>query len=77
MLGYTAQDAAQERSLEQRFDADLHASDLRDWMKRLSSEPNQVGSPHDAENARTIERMLSSWGWDTHIETFYVLYPTP
>jgi hypothetical protein len=40
MLGYTAQDAAQERGLEQRFDANLHASDLRDWMRSLSSEPN-------------------------------------
>jgi N-acetylated-alpha-linked acidic dipeptidase len=77
MLGYTVQDAAEERGLEQRFGANLQASDLRDWMKRLSAEPNQVGSPHDAENARTIEQMLSSWGWDTHIETFYVLYPTP
>lgn len=77
LLGYTAADATQERSVEQRFDGELRASDLRDWLKRLSSEPNQVGSPHDAENARTIERMFSSWGWDTHIETFYVLYPTP
>ncbi len=77
MLGYTAQDAAEERSLEQRFDAELSASDLRDWLRRFSAEPNQVGSPHDAENARAIERMLASWGWDTHIETFEVLYPTP
>ncbi|MGH8219112.1 MAG: transferrin receptor-like dimerization domain-containing protein [Steroidobacteraceae bacterium] len=77
MLGYTAQDAARERGLEQRFDGELHANELRDWMRRLSSEPNQVGSPHDAENARSIERMFASWGWDTHIETFYVLYPTP
>src|SRR5690349_7592095 len=56
MLGYTAEDAAEERTLEQRLDAQLRASDLRDWMKRLSAAPNQVGSPHDAENARTIER---------------------
>ncbi|HXS27844.1 MAG TPA: transferrin receptor-like dimerization domain-containing protein [Steroidobacteraceae bacterium] len=77
MLGYTAQDAGAERNLEERFDAQMRASDLRNWMKELSSEPNQVGSPHDAKNARTIERMFSSWGWDTHIETFYVLYPTP
>jgi len=77
MLGYTAESALAERALEQRFDAALSTSDLRDWLRRFSAEPNQVGSPHDAENARAIERMLASWGWNTHIETFYVLYPTP
>ncbi|MGH8259354.1 MAG: PA domain-containing protein, partial [Steroidobacteraceae bacterium] len=77
MLGYTASGEEQELALERRFDSELRTSDLREWVKRFSSEPNQVGSPHDAENAREIARMLSSWGWDTHIETFYVLYPTP
>ncbi len=77
LLGFSAQSSATELALERRFDAALNPDDQRAWLQRLSAAPNQVGSPHDAENARTIEQLLRSWGWDTRIETFYVLYPTP
>jgi N-acetylated-alpha-linked acidic dipeptidase len=77
LLGFTPQTSSAELALERRFDAALSPEDQRAWLKQLSSEPNQVGSPHDAQNARTIAQMLRSWGWDTRIETFYVLYPTP
>ncbi len=43
----------------------------------MSSAPNQVGSPHDRENAEWMLAQFRSWGWDAHIETFDVLYPTP
>ena len=46
-------------------------------MKLLASEPNHVGSPHDKANAEWILAQFKSWGWDAHIETFDVLYPTP
>ncbi len=77
LLGFSAESSAAELALERQFDAALSPDDQRAWLKRLSAEPNQVGSPHDAENARTLLQMLRSWGWDTRIETFYVLYPTP
>ncbi|HUN77075.1 MAG TPA: transferrin receptor-like dimerization domain-containing protein [Steroidobacteraceae bacterium] len=77
LLGFTADSSATELALEHRFDAALSASDQQAWLKKLADEPNQVGSPHDAQNARAIAEMLRSWGWDTRIETFYVLYPTP
>ena len=66
-----------EAALERNFDALIHPNDLRDWMKVLASEPNQVGSTHDKANADRILNMFKSWGWDAHIETFWVLYPTP
>jgi N-acetylated-alpha-linked acidic dipeptidase len=77
MLGFTASDAAAERALEQRFDAGLDASNLREWLQRLSSGPNQVGSPHDKANAEFMLQLFRDWGWEAHIETFQVLYPTP
>ncbi|MGH8215156.1 MAG: M28 family peptidase, partial [Rhodanobacteraceae bacterium] len=77
MLGFTASGAAQEKSLEQKFDSLLSASDMRGWLKQLSSEPNQVGSPHDKANAEFLLAQFKQWGWDAHIETFDVLYPTP
>src|SRR5579875_1446337 len=67
MLGFTAASAAQQRQLEQRFDSMLSASEMRDWLKRLSSEPNQVGSPHDKVNAEWMLAQFKQWGWDAHI----------
>lgn len=60
-----------------RFDALIHPDDLRAWMKLLASEPNHVGSPHDRANAEWVLAQFKSWGWDAHIESFDVLYPTP
>ncbi|HEX7130703.1 MAG TPA: transferrin receptor-like dimerization domain-containing protein [Rhodanobacteraceae bacterium] len=77
MLGFTSAGATQEQSLEQRFDAQLNPADLRDWLQQMSSGPNQVGSPHDKANAEFMLAKFKSWGWDAHIETFDVLYPTP
>src|SRR5579875_3086448 len=77
MLGFTASGAARQRALEQRYDALLDASEMRAWLKRMSSEPNQVGSPHDKANAEFMLSLFRAWGWDAHIETFDVLYPTP
>lgn len=77
MLGFTASGASQEQELEQRFDSMLSAGEMRGWLERLSSEPNQVGSPHDQVNADWLLAQFKQWGWDAHIETFDVLYPTP
>ena len=66
-----------EATLFTRFDASIQPNDLRDWMKLLASEPNHVGSPHDKANAEWILAQFKSWGWDAHIESFDVLYPTP
>ena len=49
--------------------------DLDAWLKRLSAEPNHVGSPHDKANAEFVRDLFKSWGWQAEIETFYVLYP--
>ncbi len=77
MLGYGPAHALDERALERRFDAGLTPQELRDWLQSMSSEPNQVGSPHDKANAEFMLRKFREWGWDADIETFQVLYPTP
>ena len=77
MLGFDAARAAREGSLEQRFDTQLSATEMRDWLKQMSSAPNQVGSPHDKANAEFMLGLFKQWGWDAHLETFDVLYPTP
>ena len=77
MLGFTGPNADAERSLEAKFDAGLSADAIGTRLQRLASQPNQVGSPHDKANAEWVLSELKHWGWDAHIETFQVLYPTP
>ncbi len=77
LLGFTAGEATAQRGLEQRFDAMISAPELDGWLLRMASHPNQVGSPHDRENAEWELAQFKSFGWDAHIETFQVLYPTP
>src|SRR6516225_5077123 len=66
-----------ETVFEHKFDALIHPEELRAWMKLLAAEPNHVSSPHDKANADQILAWFKSWGWEAHIETFSVLYPTP
>jgi N-acetylated-alpha-linked acidic dipeptidase len=73
----TPQGAPAGATLESRFDAQIQPAELSDWMHRLASEPNHVGSAHDKANAEWILRQFQEWGWDAHIESFRVLYPTP
>jgi N-acetylated-alpha-linked acidic dipeptidase len=68
---------ADQAALENSFDAGIHPDDLRGWMKQMAAEPNHVGSPHDKANAEYELGLLKSWGWDAHLESFDVLYPTP
>lgn len=75
--GFSSGAAAAEIRLEQRFDADLSAAELRAWMQQMSSAPNHVGSAHDKANAEFQLAKFREWGWDASIETFSVLYPTP
>src|ERR1700722_9179004 len=63
--------------LTAQFDANIHPDEIRDFNKFLSAEPNHVSSPHDKINADWILAQFKSWGWDAHIESFKVLYPTP
>src|SRR5215471_14729552 len=71
----TAQPSPAE--IERQFDASLNASEMAGWMKTMAAEPNHVGSPHDKANAEMVLAQFREWGWDAHIETFEVLYPTP
>jgi N-acetylated-alpha-linked acidic dipeptidase len=77
LLGFRAASCADELAREKAFDGAVSPSDMRSWLEQMSSEPNQVGSPHDKANADFMLGLLTEWGWDAHIETFYVLYPTP
>jgi len=77
LLGFSEAQSRDQRSVEQKFDAILNPANLREWMKLLSARPHHLGSPYDKENAEFIASQFKSWGFDTKIEEFQVLFPTP
>ena len=77
MLGFTAESSARQIALESLFDAGVSKQNLESWMQRLSARPHHVGSPHGMANAQFIDSLFKSWGYDTKIEQFDVLFPTP
>src|SRR6185436_18265481 len=77
LLGFGDPAAAEQRALEGRFDALIRGNNLRDWMNRLAARPHHLGSAFDKENAEWIAARFKSWGYDTTIEEFKVLFPTP
>ena len=77
ILGFTPANAAKEHALEAQLDAKLNRDDLRAWMQRLSARPHHLGSDYDRDNAEYIASLYRSFGYDTHIEEFQVLFPTP
>ena len=66
-----------QSEIEKKFDSYFKPADLKARLEKLSAYPHHVGSPYDKENAEFILSQYKSWGWDAHIETFYVLFPTP
>src|SRR5262244_1994818 len=75
--GFEQNASERERTLERQFDSFLKKDDVRDWMKRLSARPHHIGSAYGKENADFIAGLFKSWGYDTEIERFDVLFPTP
>ena len=75
--GFTAESGQVEREWETKFAAIPDPAHMREAMRRLSARPHHVGSPYDKMNAEWLLAQFKSHGWDAHIESFDVLYPTP
>ncbi|MBV9931676.1 MAG: M28 family peptidase [Alphaproteobacteria bacterium] len=66
-----------QKAHEAALDAGISSADQMAWLKTMTSAPNNVGSPHDKANAEFILARFREFGWDAHLESFQVLYPTP
>ncbi|HEY0144348.1 MAG TPA: M28 family metallopeptidase [Thermoanaerobaculia bacterium] len=75
ILGF--KDAAKQHAIEAQFDAKLNRDNLRTWMQKMSARPHHVGSPYDKEVVDYMAALFRSWGYDTKVERFDVLFPTP
>ena len=77
ILGFMNANVNGERGWEEKFKAIPSPDKAREYMQLLSARPHHVGSPYDKQNAEWILSKFKEWGWDAHIETFNVLFPTP
>ena len=77
MLGFSPEGAAQQRNLEAQYDALLDKDNLRQWMKRMTAQPQHVGSPGAKENVEFMAGLFREWGFEVKTEVFHVLFPTP
>lgn len=77
ILGFSNDTVSGQYSLESKFDASLNSENMIAWMKRLSARPHHLGSAYNKENADFIAAQFRSWGYETKLEEFHVLFPTP
>ncbi|MGH9357109.1 MAG: folate hydrolase, partial [Terriglobia bacterium] len=77
LMGYSAPSSLREQQWETRFRALPGAQWIGAQDKLLSAYPHTAGSARDKQNIEWILAKFEKWGWNAHIETFYVLLPTP
>jgi N-acetylated-alpha-linked acidic dipeptidase len=77
LLGFSEQSSQAELQWEAKFNAIPSTDNLRQYNQRMSARPHHVGAPYDKDNAEWILSKFKEWGLDAHVETFYVLFPTP
>lgn len=66
-----------EKAWEAKYREATNAAHIGEYMKRLTAHPHAVSQPYDKDNAEWMLAQFKSWGYDAHIESFDVLFPTP
>lgn len=77
ITGFTPVESQRQLELEKEFDTYISAERIEQRVKRMSSQPNHLGSPHQYKNALYLDSLFTTWGFDSRIEEFKVLFPTP
>src|SRR5579864_4004046 len=77
LVGFFGNSATSEQNWEQKFRAIPSPDNMKQYMQILAARPHHVGSPYDKQNSEWLLAQFKKFGWDAHIETFQVLFPTP
>src|SRR5215469_16091142 len=77
LYGFTPESSRAERQREEKLRAVPSPENMRAYMERLSARPHSVGSPYDKDNAEWLSAKFKEFGFDTQIESYDVLFPTP
>jgi len=75
VLGF--KNAEKQIKIEKDFDAQLSAKRVGENIKILSSVPHHMSSTGGKFVAEQIAKTFKDNGWETKIETFQILFPTP
>ena len=75
--GFSAETANAERQREQKFSSSISTENIGTYEKLLSARPHHVGSAYDKQDQEWIASKFKQWGWDVHVESFQILFPTP
>jgi len=77
IMGFNEANAKSQLDWEKQYDAQLNAKNLDTWMQFLTSHPHHVGSVQGKANAEYMANLFRSWGYQTEIAEYHVLFPTP
>lgn len=77
ILGFSEKSAIEQQALEKAFEEKLKATNIDNWIQKMSAEPHWVGTKFGEENAKWMRDQFKSWGYDAKIETYHVLFPYP
>ena len=77
LAGFSGDGSRAERQWEQKFRSAISADNIGDYAKLLSARPHHVGSAYDKHDEEWLASKFKEWGWDVHVESFQILFPTP
>jgi N-acetylated-alpha-linked acidic dipeptidase len=77
ILGFTAASGTRQLELESQYDSSLDVGNLEEWIRYITSKPVYTGSPHNKETTDWMVEQFNSWGFETRLDVYQVLYPTP
>jgi N-acetylated-alpha-linked acidic dipeptidase len=75
--GFTPASAATESKTEAGFDQFISRENIGRTIHELSAKPHNLGSAGSREVAEKIEKTFQEYGFDTHMDVYQVLFPTP
>ena len=77
LMGFTDANATRQLDWEKQFDAQLSPKNQDTWMQFLTAHPHHIGSPQGKINAEYMAGLFKSWGFQTELAEYNVLFPTP
>jgi len=77
IIGFEQGAVEKQLAIEKAFEDELSTKNLDQWMQFMAAEPHWVGTEYGKEIAEWIQKQFKSWGYDTRIDTYQVLFPYP
>src|SRR3989442_1516280 len=77
LAGFSGDNARAQRQWEEKFRSAISPDNIGDYAKLLSARPHHVGSAYDKHDEEWLASKFKEWGWDVHVESFQILFPTP